>query len=93
MRREQVIAELERLAQRLGVEVRYEKMGALAGGLCRLREKLLLFVNRALSPQSKIELISSELRRLPWEEHFVRPEVRALLEGEALLRGGRRRRA
>lgn len=80
MKREQIIAELERLSELLGVEVRYEKMGILQGGLCRLDDSLILFVNRALSLQSKIELIAQELSAMQWDKHFVKPEVRQILE-------------
>ena len=80
MKREQIITELERLASVLGVNVRYEKMGILSGGLCRINDMMILFINRALSPQSAIELIAAELRMLPWDQHFIKPEVREILE-------------
>ncbi|MCD6123652.1 hypothetical protein DRQ27_01400 [bacterium] len=80
MKREQKIAELERLARLLGVEVRYERMGTIPGGLCRVGGRMFLFVNKALSTQSKIELMAAELGTLDWEKHFVKPEVRKLLE-------------
>ncbi|RKZ25893.1 hypothetical protein DRQ26_05230 [bacterium] len=80
MKREQIIAELERLAEILGVEIRYEKMGVVSGGLCKINDALVLLVNKNLSPQSKIELIASELKNLDWSKHFVKPEVREILE-------------
>ena len=80
MKREQIITELERLALLVNVSIRYEKMGTLAGGLCRIDNCLFLFINKSLSEKSRIELLANELRNLPWEEHFVKPEVRMILE-------------
>ncbi len=80
MRREEMIAELERLARMLGVEVRYERMGILSGGLCRLGNSLVLFVNKLLPLRAKIEVMASELKSLSWDKHFVKPEVRQRLE-------------
>jgi hypothetical protein len=79
MKRERIISELEQLAESLDVKIRYEKMGVLAGGLCRIGELNLLFVNKSLSDQAKIELISSELQSLEWDKHFVKPEIAELL--------------
>jgi len=39
MKKEQIIAELERLAKVMGITVRYEKMGRVAGGLCRIDDQ------------------------------------------------------
>ncbi len=80
MKREQIISELERLAELLGVEIRYERMGMLSGGLCKIDDSLVLFINRYLSQQSKIELLASEIKNLEWSKHFVKPEVREYLE-------------
>ncbi len=80
MKREQIISELERLAELLGVEVRYERMGVMPGGLCKISDSLILFINRHLSPQSRIELLASEIKNLDWSKHFVKPEVREFLE-------------
>ncbi|RKZ28719.1 hypothetical protein DRQ29_01450 [bacterium] len=80
MKQAQIIAELERLAEKLGIIIRYERMGTLSGGLCRIGDKNYLFINKSLTPKSKIELIASEISSLDWDSHFVRPEVRRILE-------------
>jgi len=80
MKREQIIAELERLARLLGIEVRYERMGVLAGGLCRIEDTLFIFINISLSQKSRIDLLASELRNFHWDDHFVVPEVRRIIE-------------
>ena len=80
MTRDQIVAELERLAALLDVQVRYERMGMLSGGLCRMGDSTFLLVNKSLSLQSRIELLANELRTLEWDKHFIKPEVRELLE-------------
>lgn len=80
MKREQVIAELERLAGKLGVIVRYERLGTIPGGLCRIGSQKYIFVNKALSQNAVIEILVSELSSLPWQEHFILPEVRRYFE-------------
>lgn len=74
-----ILQELEALAVRLGVEVRYEALEG-SGGLCRYKGRLWLIANRGLSLAQRIRLLSRELGRLPLEGVFVRPSVRELLE-------------
>ncbi len=81
MKREQIIAELENLAEKLGVTIRYERMGTLQGGLCTIDDKMFLFINKSLTAESKIELIISEIKNLDYDDHFIKPEIRELLEG------------
>lgn len=80
MKKEQIIAELERLAEKLGAVIRYERLGTIAGGLCRIADKKYIFVNKALSHSAIIELLVSEISSLPWQEHFIVPEVRKYFE-------------
>ena len=80
MKTKQIIGELERLARKMGIDVRYEKMGKLRGGLCRVGDKLILFINKSLTPQSQVEVFVEELKTQNWQKHFVVPEVRRLLE-------------
>ncbi len=80
MKRKQIIAELERLAEMLGIVIRNERMGAITGGLCRVKDSFYLFINKALSPQSRLEFLAGEIKKLEWDSHYVRPEVRKILE-------------
>jgi len=81
MRREQLLQELEGLAEKIGIEIRYEKMGTISGGLCRINEGRIILINKHLSTASKVELLSTELAtessRL--EKIFILPEIRNLL--------------
>jgi hypothetical protein len=82
MTREQKLKELEELAIRIGIEIRYEKMGTISGGLCRIRDGEVILINKHLSTASKNELLAKELmlEKDKLEKLFILPEIRELLE-------------
>lgn len=73
------LSELERLAERLGIEVRREAM-PVAGGLCRVRGRWVLYVNSTLSTAERVEVMVEALRGLDLSGVYVRPALRQLLE-------------
>lgn len=81
MRREQLLQALEELAVKIGIEIRYEKMGTVSGGLCRIHDGRVILINKGLSDASKIELLSAELATESdkLEDIYILPEVRARL--------------
>ena len=96
----EILTELEKLAQRIGVPVRYEALFApakkdpegprLRGGLCRLRGKLLIVVDEAAPLLDKIGVLSDALAKFDLEAIFVPPALRARLDGDK--KGGGRRK-
>lgn len=74
-----LLQELESLAERLSVHVRYDRMDGL-GGLCRYRGELYLIINRALPTPERIRLFVRELSKFPLDDIYLRPQVRELLE-------------
>ena len=75
-----MLSHLESLAERLGVEVRYESLGTSAGGLCRVDDKLVLFVNKVLPVYAKIELFVRELNGFDIGEIYLLPQIRKLFD-------------
>lgn len=75
-----ILQELEALAAELEIEVRYEDLDGAAGGLCKVRGRQSLILDRTLLPSERVSSLSRALARCPFEELFVRPHVRALLE-------------
>jgi hypothetical protein len=76
------LAELERLAENLSVQVSYEPMAGLVqgvGGLCRHRGSYRIIIDRRLKPPERVQVIADALRRFNTESHFVSPQVRQLL--------------
>lgn len=74
-----ILQELETLAEDLAVEIRYDTLES-RGGLCRYKGRTCLIVNRDLSLPDRIHLLCEALSRLPLDNVFIRPQVRALLE-------------
>lgn len=72
------IREFERLAHRLGIEIRYLAGGP--SGLCTLRGKRVLFVDRGLDTKLQIDLFVREFKTLDLEGIFIVPLIRELLE-------------
>ena len=84
MNTQDTVAELERLAEAVGVKVSYEPMSGLVqgiGGLCRVRGEHRLIVDRRLQAPERLQILVEVLRKLETSEHFVSPQVRTLLEG------------
>jgi hypothetical protein len=79
MRKQDILAELEETAKRLGYRVRYEK-GTFIGGDCRVRQDKILVVNKFLPIEGKIATIARTLGRIGTENLFVTPEVRKAID-------------
>jgi hypothetical protein len=76
------LSELERLAGELDVEVSYEPMAGLVqgvGGLCRVRGRYRIIIDRRLKPPERLQVVADALRRFDTEQYFVSPQVRRLL--------------
>jgi len=70
-------AECEKLARRLGIEVRYTAGGP--SGLCRVKGRRVLFMDRTLDDGGKIEVFIREFKALDLEGVFLVPLIRRLL--------------
>jgi hypothetical protein len=80
--------ELIDAAQRLGVEVRREKIlrevGYRArGGPCRLREQDLIIIDREMAPADQLELLAEVLKGREHEQLYLSPAARKLLQSNA----------
>ena len=86
MRASRLLGEWEGLAEKLGVEVVYERLPRCRSGLCRLNDRYLLYVDRALSEDMQVEVFISALSRFPLEELQVLPYVREIMESHSAER-------
>ncbi len=69
------------LAEAMGIKVRYAALGGEGGGLCVIGGKRVLFIDTAADAATKLERTARALAQLPEiETHFVRPDIRELLE-------------
>ena len=74
-----LLQELETLAERLDIEVRYDDFEG-RGGLCHYGGRSYLIVNHELNTGARVHLLCRALSRLPLDTVFIRPQVREQIE-------------
>jgi hypothetical protein len=87
----EILAELEKLAERLGVSVRFEAFDAKAiakGGLCRVHGSPFIVVDRGLPVLDKIGILSDALSTFDLEAIYLPPVLRSRLERKRTMRHG-----
>ena len=79
---DELLAELERLAERLGVTIRYEPTGGRVGR-CILHGEMIIVMDRSLPQADRIEGLASALADLDYENLYLPEAVRDLLASHA----------
>ena len=74
-----LVEQLELVAEKLGIQVRFEAV-ARPGGLCTLKGETLLFVNPELPAEDQVHVMAAALSRLDLSGVYMVPEVRDVLE-------------
>lgn len=82
MKKEEIIAELFGLAEKLGIKVIEDKL-LKKGGYCRVFELKYLIVDKRLSLDDKIELLISTLKRHNLDDIYLTPKIRELCSEES----------
>ena len=78
---ESKIAALLEVCSKLQLQVRPERLGGSGGGLCRLKNKSIVFVDLDAEPETRYERLAGDLANIPQiEDLFLVPEVRADLD-------------
>ena len=85
---EKLLEELKNLAKQLGFEVRQEKLLREVGyhvrsGSCRVRDTNIILLDRTLPVNAQIDVLVEELSGNRFDDVYLSPEVRRLLEGAA----------
>jgi hypothetical protein len=85
LREEALLSQLEDLAERLGIPVRYENItmedSSSVGGLCRVTGEYVLIVHSRLTVNEKILVMATALKKFDLNEIFIKPALRELLDG------------
>ena len=85
MNNELLLNELETLAGKLGIAIRYENVNGEessgSGGLCRLKGEYVLIIHTQATVQEKIRIILEAVKPFPIGDVYVKPVIRELLEG------------
>ena len=81
MNNQQILQELEQLAARLNITVRYEE-GDFNGGLCRIKSDQVIIINKKFPVEKRIAVLSRELSTLNLNVIYILPQLRELIFGE-----------
>jgi hypothetical protein len=80
-----ILNQLEDLAHKLGIRIRYENLNleesSGVGGLCRLKGEYVLLVQAQAPVEEKIEVLADVLKGFPHGDLYIRPVIRELLGG------------
>jgi hypothetical protein len=90
----ELLEELKRAAEKLGLQVREERLLRDVGyrvrsGRCRLREDEIIFLERGLPANAQIDVLVEELAGRSLDDIYLSPAARARLERVATRGVGR----
>jgi hypothetical protein len=78
------LSQLEELAQRLGITVRYEALksdgGLHSGGYCRVHGQDMVIINKKATGMEKIHILTDTLKRYDLSRIYVLPSLREILD-------------
>lgn len=84
MKETDLLAQLEELARKLSVVVRYENIESeecfTSGGMCRIVNDNVIIINSKLSRQEKIYTIARSLKQFDLNKMYLRPALRSFFE-------------
>jgi len=82
----ETLGQLEELAQRIGMTVRYEPLkieGVVhAGGFCRMQGKDFVLIHKKASVREKTHILIDALKRQDLSQIYVLPSLRQMLDLE-----------
>ena len=81
MTQEEILKELEELATRSTISVRYER-GDFEGGFCVLKAERLIVINKKLPTPKRASVLAQGLAEVGIEEVYLKPAVREFIEDE-----------
>ena len=89
MHEQTILEELTRLLEAGGVKIRRELLADGPGGLCRLKGKTILFLDRHTPSAELAELCARVVVEvLDIEAVYIRPEIRLFIEQQAAGKTG-----
>ncbi len=81
MTHEQILRELEELAQKSNVGIRYEK-GDFEGGYCVLKAERMIVINRRLMVVRRASVLARGLAEVGVDSVYLKPAIREFIEDE-----------
>jgi len=84
MQPRKVLESLENLAEKLGVEIVYEKLideeFSVKGGICKVQKNYRIFIDRSESMEGRIKILARSLSFFNTEDIYILPFIREILE-------------
>lgn len=78
---EKMYQEMQDLAARNGIRIRFEK-GDFEGGFCVLKDERIVVINKKLPLNRKLSVLAQGLAAIGIEHLQIEPALRALIEDE-----------
>jgi len=81
-----IIDLLEELAERFGIQIRYEPIKQdedlvkIVGGLCLLRGQYVIIIDSKAAVRDKVRAFTEALRHFDLDKIYIKPAIRELLD-------------
>jgi hypothetical protein len=83
MEENRLLQELEEIAEKLSIAVRYDDLTEMdfkvKGGLCKLRGRNVIIMDRRAPLRERIDLLARTLRQFDLSSIFTRPYIRLII--------------
>lgn len=79
MNPKKLLAELEKVAEALGIQTVYDTFDGKGGG-CRVVDNRYIVINKRLADDVKADLFLKALSEMAIDEIYIKPEIREMLE-------------
>ena len=89
-----IIEYLEELAERFGIQIRYEAIKQdedsinVVGGLCLLKGEYVLIINSKATVKDRIKTLAMAVKHFDLDQIYIRPVLRELLDRVPLFEDG-----
>jgi hypothetical protein len=89
-----IIDHLEELAERFGIQIRYEAIKQdedsinVTGGLCLLKGEYVLIINSKATVKDRIKTLAMAVKHFDIDQIYIRPDLRELLNRIPVSKSG-----
>jgi hypothetical protein len=89
-----IIDHLEELAERFGIQIRYEAIKQdedsinVVGGLCLLKGEYVLIINSKATVKDRIKTLAMAVKHFDLDQIYIRPVLRELLDRVPVFEDG-----
>jgi hypothetical protein len=91
MEENRLLQELEEIAEKLSIAVHYDDLMGMdfkiKGGLCKLRGKHVIIMDRRTPLTERVDLLVGALRQFDLSSVFIRPYIRSIIGESAESQG------